>query len=327
MKAIVFNSTGDFDKVLNLTEVPIPEPAENEVRIKVQASPINPADILFINGKYRLKPVLPQIAGLEGAGIIDKLGEKVNMKIGSLVAFRDKNIWAEYVVVPANKLVVLPPDFPVEKACQFSLNPITAYALLDEANVRTEDEWILLTAGNSSVSKLIIQFAKLNNIKTIAVARNSDNFSELDSLGATAIITDDFANIEHRVNEITKGKGVKCVLDAVGGELISKLIKTISPFGKLISYGLISNENVTYHNSSIIFRNITIKGFGIDNWLNETTKNNYKDTIDVLISILINPGFIMPVAAKYPLTEYKKAFEKYIHTRNGKILLIASFDK
>jgi NADPH:quinone reductase len=326
MKAIVFNSAGDFDKVLNLTEVPVPEPCENEVRIRVHASPINPADILFINGKYRLKPLFPQIAGLEGAGIIDKLGENVNLPIGSLVAFRHKNVWAEYVVVPVEKVVVLPSDFPIEKACQFSLNPITAYALLDEATVKTDDDWILLTAGNSAVSKLIFQFAKQKNVKTIAVSRNRDDFSELNSLGATATITDDLANIENLVNEITKEKGVKCVLDAVGGELITKLINTISPFGKLVSYGLFSNENVTYHNSSIIFRNIIIKGFGIDNWLNEITEKKYKETIDELITTLANPGFKMPVAAKYPISDFTKALKKFINTRNGKIMLIADID-
>ncbi len=322
MRAIVFNNTGEPGEVLGLAEVPVPEPGKNEVRIRVLASPLNPADILFVNGKYRIKPSFPQIAGLEGAGIIDELGENVNLPPATLVAFRHKNVWAEYTVIPIEKIIVLPNGFSIDKASQFSLNPITAFALLEEANIKTDDDWLLLTAGNSAVSKQIIQFAQLKNIKTITVTRSSDDFSELKTLGVTATLTDDLENIEEVVNEITNGKGVKCVLDAVGGELINRLIKSISQFGKLISYGLISKDAVSYHNSTIIFRNITIKGFGIDQWLSEISETKYKETIDALISILKNPDFKLPVAAKFTLAEFAKAFGKFQQTRNGKIILM-----
>ena len=322
MKAIVFDHPGDFDKVLSLKEVPVPEPGENEVRIKVLASPINPADILFVNGKYRVKPLFPQIAGLEGAGIIDKLGTGANLPVGALVAFRHKKVWAEYVVVPVEKITLLPADFPIEKACQFSLNPVTAYALLDEGNLKNEDEWLLLTSGNSAVSKLIIQLAKMKNYKTIAVTRRSGDFAGLKALGATATILDDPANIENTISEITEGKGVKCILDAVGGDLISRLLKTISQYGKLVSYGLLSAENVTYHNSDIIFRNITIKGFGIDNWLSEISETRRKEVIGDLIQIMKNTDFKQPVAATFKFADFDKSFEKFKNTRDGKIILI-----
>ncbi len=116
MKALYFEQEGEALDVLQLKQTAIPEPGENEVRIKWLGSSINPADIFFIRGKYRFKPQFPQIAGLEGAGIIEKVGRNVQLTPGTLVAFLYKNAWAEYVIVPEYELSVLPENFPVEKA-------------------------------------------------------------------------------------------------------------------------------------------------------------------------------------------------------------------
>jgi len=320
MRAITFDQTGNPEEVLKMRNIPIPIPGKGEVRIKVLASPINPADNLFINGKYRIKPNFPQIAGLEGAGIIDQVGEGVSISPGTLAAFRHKNVWAEYAIVPEEKSIPLPEDFPVEKACQVSLNPITAYALIEEAEVK-KDDWILLTAGNSTVSKLIIQFAKLKKYKTIAVVRKVNEAAELKSLGATEVISDEIPQILEKVNTLTDGQGVSCILDAVGGELISELIKTIAANGKLLIYGLFSNNQVTYHNSSIIFKNISIKGFGIDQWLSQISNEKYQEMLAVIIDMLRMPEFKLPVQEKLPLDEFEKALEQYQHVGKGKILL------
>ena len=87
----------------------------------IQASPINPADFMFIEKTYRVQPVYPQIAGFEGAGIIVGNGEDKHYPINTLVAFRHKNAWAEYVNVPKNKIISLLANMPVEKAAQLSI--------------------------------------------------------------------------------------------------------------------------------------------------------------------------------------------------------------
>lgn len=307
MISIVFKTTGNPLDVLELMELPMPEPSENEVRVKVLASPINPADILFIQGQYRIKPTLPQTAGLEGAGIIDKVGSNVSLPVNTLIAFRHKNVWAEYAVIPVEKTTVLPSDFPLEKACQFSLNPITAHALLEESTAQA-DEWLLLTAGNSAIAKIIIQLAKARGIHTIAVVRNMHDKEELKALGATKIVVHNADTVQSDIKVITGPAGVKCILDAVGGQLITELIPTISAGGQLLSYGLMSKDNVSYHNSSIIFKNITIKGFGIDHWLNRMGAEKQQLTYQSLIKTLADPAFKLPVAAKFSFEDFKKAF-------------------
>lgn len=307
MVSIIFKNTGNPKDVLEIMDLPLPEPAENEVRVKVLASPVNPADILFIQGKYRIKPILPQTAGLEGAGVIDKVGSNVSLPVNTLITFRHKNVWAEYAIIPVEKATVLPLDFPLEKACQFSLNPISAHALLEESAVQAK-EWLLLTAGNSAIAKIIIQLAKARGIHTIVVVRNMHNREELEALGATKIVADNSGTVQSDIKAITGPAGVKCILDAVGGQLITELIPTISVGGQLLSYGLLSKDNVSYHNSIIIFKNITIKGFGIDHWLNRMDAEEQHLTFQSLIKTLADPAFKLPVADRLPFKDFKKVF-------------------
>lgn len=320
MKALIFEEVGTPDDVLLIQEINIPEPANGEVRVKMLASPINPADLLFINGKYRIKPQFPQTAGLEGIGVIDKVPGNSQLNTNTLVAFRHKGLWAEYAIVPENKLTPLPDNFPIDKGSQFSLNPITAYALLEEADIEP-GEWLLINAGNSAVSKIITQLARLRGIKTIVVVRNEKEAEGIGFLGATEVLTSQAGNMAQRILEITDNRGLSGILDAVGDDLLSELLTVMAPFGKVISYGLLGKGNVTYHNSTVIFKNLTITGFGIDAWLSkkgEEVHSIHKS----LIETIANPEFQMPVAAVFPMTNFHKAFEYLRNNANeGKVLI------
>jgi NADPH:quinone reductase-like Zn-dependent oxidoreductase len=94
---------------------------------------------------------------------------------------------------------------------------------------------------------------------------------------------DNTEELAQKILEITKDKGVNCILDAVGGQLISELLKSIATNGQLITYGLLSAQNVEYHNATIIFKNIIIKGFGIDAWLANISLDKKTTIIDFLI--------------------------------------------
>lgn len=262
MKTIIFNNTGKPEDVLSVVEVAKPVSKDNEVLVRMIKSPINPADILFIAGEYRYKPQLPQIAGFEGVGLVEESGFD-NVPKGSLVAFRHFNVWAEYVTVPVDKVNILPDDFPIDKAAQYSLNPLTTYALLEESGAKKGD-WIVLTSGASAVSKLMIQLSKNKGIKVIVIIRNQRDILSLQKMGVEQVLTTD-QDIGELIPFLVGEDRLQAVIDAVGGEETTALLKTISPNGRLLLYGVLSKENVTFHNSDIIFKNITISGFGIDN--------------------------------------------------------------
>ena len=104
MRAIVFDHPGEPESILALRDISSPVPNADQVLIRVSARPIQPADFLFIQGRYRIKPELPQAAGLEGVGIIVSCGSGVSShKVGDRVAFRSKGTWAEYALAPTSR--------------------------------------------------------------------------------------------------------------------------------------------------------------------------------------------------------------------------------
>jgi NADPH2:quinone reductase len=319
MKALYFEQTGDAQNVLSLKQFDKPTPQTNHVIVKLLAGNINPSDFFFISGTYRFKPEFPQIAGFEGAGVIDSVGNGVNLPVGTLVAFFSKNAWAEYATIPQEDVIVLPHDFPVDKAGQFSLNPITAWGLLERVAIKAGD-WLLLTAGNSVVSKLLIQIAKLRNINVIATVRDTKTTATLTAYGAHVINVSD-ADLVESVQQITEGKGVNAALDAVGGKTGTDVIKCLQPGGKLIIYSRLSADPVQFHNSDVLYKNLSISGFGIRSYLESKTAEQKRDIIQSLIKIIGAPEFKMEVAASYPLDDYKEAIKAVAEAKQeGKVL-------
>jgi NADPH:quinone reductase len=319
VKALLFRQKGTAEKVLEFGDTDLADLLPGEVRVKVLASPINPADFMFIEKTYRVEPVYPQIAGFEGAGIIVDNGGDHRFPINTLVAFRHKNVWAGYVNIPKQKIILLPKHMPLEKAAQLALNPITAWALLEEVNVKT-GEWVILSAASSALSKLIIQLANSRGVKTLALIRENDQKSPLLNLGASAVFYANAEDLELQIKSLTGVERIAGFLDAVGGELATRVIKIISVNSRIIHYGLFSEQPVTYYNADIIFKNIIIKGFGVDAWLLSKTAAELKVIWSELINIVIGPEFKMEVAAKYPLEEYKDAIVESKTGKGGKVL-------
>lgn len=306
MKILTFNKAGDPADVLSFSEKEKPAPGDNEVLIKVLGSPIQPADVLFIEGRYRFKPEFPQTAGLEGAGIIETSGKNVHDVTGSLVSFLHRGAWAEYIVVPKESIVILPDKFQVDKAVQLYLNPITAWGLLEESKINA-GEWLLVTAANSIVSRVVIQLAKLRGINVIATVRDPRQANALKTLGAKAVILTDDERFSEQISAITSGSGIHAALDAVGGAAATKILQNMAVHGRVIIYGLLSRDPVQFFNSQIIYKDIEIKGFGIRSFLERQTKKQKNDMIQTLVQEIAKPSFQLPVAGSFSLAQFKEA--------------------
>jgi NADPH:quinone reductase-like Zn-dependent oxidoreductase len=321
MKTLSFDKTGDPKEVLAFIEKEIPRPGDKEVLIKVSGSPVHPADGFFIGGTYRFKPAFPwQTAGLEGAGIIEAAGKKTRLATGTLVAFDARGAWSQYVVVPEESVVALPADFPVDKAVQFFLNPFTAWGLLEESKVHA-GEWLLLTAANSTVSRLVMQLAKLRDIKVIAAVRNLKQAGELKQLGADVVIHAEDEQFSEQVNTITSGVGMNAALDAVGGGLGTKMLQNMATGGRIIIYGLLSKDPVQFFNAQVIYKNLELKGFGVRGFLQSQPEAKRAEMIQTLVEEIAKPSFALPVAEAFSLEQFKGALAADGHPRRkGKII-------
>jgi NADPH2:quinone reductase len=321
MKAIIFKEQGNAKDVLSVEEANTPEIREGEVLIKVMARPINPSDQMFISGQYRVKPVLPQIAGLEGSGIITDLHETVNgFKAGDHVAFRGVGTWAEYITVKGSDLIAVNPDIPFETSCQIALNAVTAYALLELSKCKA-GSYLLLSAGTSAVASLIIQIARARTIKAICLVRNDSQTKELLELGAFKVLKQDDSGLVDQVMAATDHLGIDTFLDAVGGPVLSNSIKTMRQNATIILYGRYATGPAELFNGDVIYRNLSINGFGIAQWLAGKSAEEKKAAFAYIFELINNKQLVLPQSHLYRLENITEALFCDESKISGKVIL------
>jgi NADPH:quinone reductase-like Zn-dependent oxidoreductase len=321
MKAILFEQCGLPEDVLQIKELPIPEPGPGEVRIKVKAANINPSDIMFIRGMYGITPKLPSSAGFEASGTIDKVGEGVSLPVGMDVIFSNIGVWQEYVICKARGVIPKPAELSYEVACQAFVNPFTAYGLLKESGLKAGD-FLLLTAGASAFSKLVIQLAVERGIKVICTVRRDDQIAPLMEMGVSQVVNTEKEKLPKAILPITEGKGVQAAFDAVGGTLGARALASLANGGTMYVYGLLSLENLPLNSGLLIFKNLTVKGFWLSTWFESLSKEESKLAFKEVLGGLASQKLAVAIEAVYDFADFKQAIAHYEKGgRQGKIIL------
>ena len=321
MKQVIFEQTGLPKDVLRLVDAPMPEPKAHEVRIQVLARNINPSDIMFIQGRYGIQPKLPSSAGFEAVGIIESTDSLQTYPVGTRVLFTALGTWKEYVCAPVNSVVPVPANMSNEIACQAFINPLTAYAMLEESGLKEGDK-LLITAGASAWGKLVIQMAKQKGIWVAATVRQDSQKELLYQMGADLVINTDTEKVGGVLRE-NAPQGVKAIFDAVGGELAGKILSSLEIGGTMYVFGSLSLDNIPLNSGLLIFKNLTIKGFWLTSWMENTSPQMQKTAIKTVFEHLSKESIQVDVASSYPLEKFQEAIQAYeTPGRNGKILLM-----
>ena len=321
MKTIRLEKTGTPVEVLHVVDLPTPQPATDEILVKIIASPINPSDISFVQGRYGIRPELPSGAGFEGVGVVEAVGEGVRLPVGSRVGFTGVGSWGEYIVVNQKAAIPLPEAIPDEMAAQLFVNPFTAWAMVEESGVQA-GEWLMITACGSAYGKLVIQLCQKKGIKTIGTVRRDDLNDDLKKLGLNEVVNTETENLPKRVHKITDGQGVKCVLDSVGGPTTEAAMKCVAQGGKILIFGLLSQQNPRLDVGLMIFKEITIQGFWLTEWMRKADAQTRAQVGQNVIAWLASGEVELPVEATYSLDEIAKAVEHAdAPGRWGKILV------
>jgi NADPH:quinone reductase-like Zn-dependent oxidoreductase len=314
MIAVRFTRIGEPADVLSVEAVPTPVPAAGAALVAVQASVIQPADSMFIRGRYRIRPSFPQIAGLEGTGVVVDARDST-IPNGTRVGFRHPGTWAEYIVVPANRCYRVPDGTPIDVAAQFALNPVTAWALLDELAV-LPGEWIALSAARSAVARLVAGLAGHRSVEVLGITR-----SMAGDLPPYPVIDLDPNSANAEISVQTGGAPLAGFLDSVGGVVLESLIPMLRTGATIVSYGVLDDRPIAVRNSDLIYRNLTWKGFGIDHWL--STHAHVRDAMTAELWKLLEAGVIeLPVAAVYALEDIHHAVRAAASTRAGAKVII-----
>ena len=319
------NSFGPASEVAYCAELPDPtSPEPDEIIVDIAAFPINPADLLTIEGKYAAKPPLPYTPGAEAVGHVSDVGSAVeNFRIGDLVMLLSRENWTQKRKVKAAELLKI--DTESENLFQLAMlkvNPATAALMLRNYVELKPGDWIIQDAANSGVGHCVIRLAAKSGVKTINVVRRENLIAPLQGIGADAVLIG-ADNLAGQVNQITGGDGVRLAIDAVAGQTSLELASCLVDGGVMVNYGMLSGEPCMVMPDWIVFRHLTLTGFWLATQLRDMPREQIESLYKELISDISQGVLDVPIAATYNIDDIKDALEHAgRENRSGKVLVL-----
>ncbi|WP_299472550.1 zinc-dependent alcohol dehydrogenase family protein [uncultured Roseibium sp.] len=319
MKQAIYKTHGDAAEVIEIAERE-PQPlAPGETRVKILRAPINPSDVFQIAGQYGIQPPLPAPAGMEGIGRVSEVNGE-GLPAGTLVLLPvPPGTWATEKVFASHTLVPVP-EADIDQLSMISVNPATAYLLLTQYVSLQEGDWLIQSAANSAVGRYVTQLAKARGIRVASVVRRESAIADVMEAGADAAFVDG-PDLQKRVAAELDGVPV-LALDAVAGKTLGRLAATLAPNGVAVLYGGMSGENATLSDASVIFKNVSIRGFWLVHWFQNSSRDEQQQVYAELTALILEGKLNAPVDRIFPLEDIKEALAYTMKgERAGKVLI------
>lgn len=319
MKQAIYRQHGNAAEVIEIVDAEPQALEPGQTRVKILRSPINPSDIVQIAGQYGIQPDMPAAAGMEGIGeVIEVSGD--GHEIGTLVLLADPpGAWASERVFPTEVLVPVP-RANIDQLAMLTVNPATAYLLLSEYVDLKEGDWIIQSAANSAVGRYVTQLAKSRGIKVASVVRRESAIPDVKNAGCDAAFVDG-PDLAERV-EAELDKAPVLAIDAVAGDAFGRLISTLAHGGTAVSYGGMSGEPLIIPDGSIIFNNVSVRGFWLVNWFTNAGPEEIKRVYGELTELVLSGQLNAPIEKVFTLDQITEALAHTVAgKRSGKVLL------
>ncbi|WP_374573102.1 zinc-binding dehydrogenase [Acinetobacter sp.] len=323
MRSIIHCTFGEPAAVLQLAEMPLPEPQAGEVRIKTILSPMHNHDVWTVRGNYGYKPALPAIGGSEAVGVIDALGAGVSgVALGQRVAVAAVHgSWAEYFIAPAQGVVPLNDAVDDETAAQLIGMPISALMLLDFVNLQP-GQWLIQNTANGAVGKTVAMIAQARGQQVINLVRRSSAVAEMQALGIQHVVAADQADWREQVKAIHGSQPLMAGVDSIGGSASGELLALLSENGLLVSFGSMSGEAMQIASGDLIFKQATVKGFWASAVNKQLPAQRKKALIAELLTLAAQKKLALPVEGVFSFEQIHSAALKAVEGgRQGKVLL------
>jgi NADPH:quinone reductase len=236
MKATRIHAAGDPD-VMRLDDVPQPAPKAGEALVKIDAAGLNYIDVYFRSGQYKAE--YPLTLGLEAGGTVTAIGPNVSeVKVGDKVAYTGvPGAYAEFAVVPAARLVVLPAGVSTRQGAAAMLQGMTAHYLATSTYPLKAGDTCLVHAAAGGVGLLLCQMAKMRGARVIGTVSTDDKAKLAREAGADEVIIYTRQDFEVEVKRLTNNQGLQVVYDAVGKTTWEKSLNSLAPRGMMALYG------------------------------------------------------------------------------------------
>ena len=254
MRAIQITEFGG-PEVLTLVELPQPEPAEDEILIKVNRAGLNFADTHQRTNSYLAKAQLPLVPGSEVAGLRADTGQRV-------VALCGNGGYAQYAVAPASLTFPIPDGVDDETALALLLQGLTAWHLYKTCARVAPGETVVVHAAAGGVGSLAVQLGKpLGAGRVIATASAEEKRALALELGADAATDAAAEGMTERLIDCNEGRRVDAVFEMAGGEVFEQSLQALAPFGRLVAYGIASGKQNEVSTGHLMRRSRAVIGF------------------------------------------------------------------
>ncbi len=316
MKAVTISKNGG-PEVLELKDIELDDPKPNEVLIKNKAIGLNYIDTYHRSGLYPVE--LPSKIGIEGAGIIEKIGPNVkDFKVGDRVAYASMPLgsYSTHRIFPTNKLVKVPDEIDLKKVVTLMTKGFTVFYLLHKTYPVNSNDVILFHAAAGGVGQIFCQWAKSLGCKIIGTVGSDEKIKIAKNNGCDHVINYSKENFAEKVKEITNGKGVSVVYDGVGKKTFDKSIECLKTRGMMVSFGNASGPldpcNVT---KSLAPKGLYLTRPSIAHYT--STREELDEAAKKVFEMYVTKKFTLNIFKEYALKEIVKAHEDL---ENRKIL-------
>ena len=300
-------------EVLEPTELPDPEPGDGEVLVRVTRAGINFADTHVTRNDYLAEQQLPMIPGGEVSGTTPD-GRRV-------AALLMNGGYAEQVAVPEPALVPVPDEVDDEQAAALLLQGLTAWSLLNVSARLEKGECVVVEAAAGGTGSLAVQLAKRAGAgRVIALASSEEKRALALELGADAAVDSRAEELREEILAANDGQQVDVVLEMSGGDAFEATLRTLAPFGRLVTFGIASREENAVKTGHLMRNSRAVIGF----WLVHLFRRPevLRRGIQELLGAAAAGELRAVIGAVYPLSEVRRAHQDIAaRGTQGKLLL------
>ncbi|OUM03973.1 zinc-dependent alcohol dehydrogenase family protein [Variovorax sp. JS1663] len=270
MQAIQLQAPGG-PEVLQLVELPLPQPLAGEVRVRAMAIGAGGPDVLIRNGTYKWMPPMPAIPGNEMAGVVDAVGPGASaLQVGQRVLVSARELkqrggcYAQAICVPESAPFVLPDAIRFEDAVSLGNFQLALAMLASNGNLPAKS--ILVPGAAGGVATALVQVARDRGLHVIGTASTPEKRSFALANGAHEVIESDASGLTDKVMQLTGGRGVDLAFDHLGGELFMACLRALAPGGMLVSYNIVNGPpagDVFEELRKLLGRSLAVRTFSI----------------------------------------------------------------
>jgi NADPH:quinone reductase len=283
---------------LQVQEVELSEPGEEEVLLDVYYGGVNPVDMHGAKGEVAPDGPVPRTMGTEGAGIVD--GRSVLVRGYGIGAMRD-GVWASAAVVPRHALVDLPDRVSLLQAAAMGVSGVTAWRTVTELAQLTADDTALVLGASGGVGSIIVSLAHGIGATVAAQTGRHAKRDWISALGAEYVVVADAAGLPGALVDLRP----TVVFDALGGDFTGAAIKVLQPHGRLILFGTAAGVTGQLPLRQLHRKGITVRGYAGLLASNETIGAALRQALQALAE----GRMTVPIDSTLPLDQVNVAFE------------------